>query len=160
MMEKLRVSSMSHGRGRGASAAAVLRRAGFYYWLKSPAALNGPARRWGQRSAEIGPALHLARRAALRHTKEPLELVCVQPVPTHDRAVEEQDWDVQAMAADKLRIGVHVHDIYGGQLDPVPEGFQLGHHLIAQIAVLPVYHRQPGLGCCCPRFVTRRRQAQ
>ena len=85
-------------------------------------------------------------RAALRHTKEPLELVGVQPVTANHGAVEEQNRDVQAIAPDKLRIGVHVHDLDGRQPDSAPEGFQLGHHFIAQIAVLPVHHRQPGLG--------------
>jgi hypothetical protein len=84
-------------------------------------------------------------RQALHHTKEPLELVGVQPVPANHRTVEEQDWDVQAMAADKLRIGVHVYDIDGGQPGPAPKGFQLPDHLIAQITVLPVHHRQSGL---------------
>jgi hypothetical protein len=150
-------------RGRGASAAAVLRRAGFYYWLKSPAALIGPPRKGPAFSGNGGPALRRPRRAAaLRHTKEPLQLVGVQPVPANHRTVEEQDWNVQAMAADKLRIGVHVHDMDGGQADPAPEGFQLADHLIAQIAVLPVHHRQSGLGG--PNSVAdraaRRRQAQ
>jgi hypothetical protein len=106
-----------------------------------------------------GPALRKARRAALGPTKEPLELVGVQPVPANHRAVEEQDWNVQAIAADKLRIGVHVHDIDGRQPDPAPKGFQLPDHLIAQITVLPVHHRQSGLGGAAAKFVAKGRQA-
>jgi hypothetical protein len=73
----------------------------------------------------------LGRPVALSPAQEPLELVWVQPVTAHYGAVEEQDWDVQAIASDKLRIGVNVHNADGRQLDPAPEGLQLSHHLVA-----------------------------
>jgi hypothetical protein len=68
---------------------------------------------------------------ALSLAQEPLELVRVQPVAAHYGAVEEQDWDVQAIASDKLRIGIDVDNADGRQLDPSPEGLQLSHHLVA-----------------------------
>ena len=83
---------------------------------------------------------------ALRPAQEPQELVGVQPVTADNRAVEEQNGDVQAMAAEQLRIGVDIHDGDGGQLYPSPKSFQLSNHLVAQITVLPVHHRQPGSG--------------
>ena len=46
--------------------------------------------------------------------QQPLELLGVQPMPAHHGAVEEQDRDIQAIAADKLRISVDVHDNDGG----------------------------------------------
>lgn len=135
-------------RGRGASAAAGLRRAGFYYWLQAPAALIGPARNGGAgSSAEIGVQhFPVSAQPSSGPAEEPLEFLGVQPVPANHRAIEEQDRDVQPVAPDKLRIGVHIHNIDGRQPDPAPKGFELGQHLIAQIAVLPVHHCQPGLG--------------
>jgi len=99
---------------------------------------------WDRFHRKLSPARRLAT-GALRPAQEPQELVGVQPVTAHNRAIKEQDWDVQAMAADQLRIGIDVHDSDGGQLDPSPESFQLIDHLVAQSAVLPVHHRQLGL---------------
>lgn len=99
----------------------------------------------GQRSSAIEAKHRRFGLAALR-PQEPLELVGVQPVPAHHGTVEEQDGDVQAITAGQFRIGIDVHDADGGKRDPASQGLELGHHLIAQIAVLPVYHRQVGLG--------------
>jgi hypothetical protein len=101
----------------------------------------------GPLSPEIDPVARGLATGASSPSQKPQELPGVQPVTAHNRAVEEQDWDVQTMAAQQLRIGIDVHDGGGGQLDPSPESFQLSDHLIAQIAVLPVHHGQPGLGC-------------
>jgi len=99
---------------------------------------------WDRFHRKLSPARRLAI-GALRPAQEPQELVGVQPVTAHNGAVEEQDRDIQAMAADQLRVRIDVHDGDGGQLGLSPEGFQLGNHLVAQFAVLPVHHRQLGL---------------
>ena len=72
-------------------------------------------------------------------------------MPAHYGAIEEQYRDIQAIAAQKLRVGIDVHDTDRRQRDSAPEGLELGHHLIAQVAILPVHHRQSGLSRMRPR---------
>ena len=78
-------------------------------------------------------------------SQEPPELLYVEPVAADHRAVEQQDRDIQAVAAEQLGIPVDVHDGQGRQPQGSPQGLQLGHHLVAQVTALPVNHRQLGL---------------
>jgi len=119
--------------------------------------LTGPFRAGIAGGAWPAPRLGLQRKwsagfpgrhpgAPSPHAKEPPELVGVQPVAANHRTVEEQDRDVQAISPHELWVCVHVDDIDDGQPNCASQGLQLGHHLIAQIAVLPVHDCQPGFG--------------
>jgi hypothetical protein len=59
-------------------------------------------------------------------------------VTTDDAPVQEQHWDIQSMAALQNGVAVDVDDFDGGQRNRATERFQLAHHLIAKLTVVPM----------------------
>ncbi len=51
---------------------------------------------------------------------------------------------MQSISAHELWVAVHVHDPDRRQGYLTPERIQLGHHLVAQLAFLPVDHCKMG----------------
>jgi hypothetical protein len=47
------------------------------------------------------------------YAKQATQLLRVQAMAAHDRAVEQKDGDVEPVAAQQLGIGIHVDDIQG-----------------------------------------------
>ena len=78
------------------------------------------------------------------YAKQPTQLVRVQAVPAHDSAVEQEDGDVEPVAAPQVRVGVDVEDVDGGQGQGAPQSLQLQDHFVTQIAPLAVHDRQTG----------------
>ena len=97
--------------------------------------------------------LNREKKAAVLGAQEPLELLNIQPVAADHSAIEEQDGYVQAVAADQFGVSIDIH--YGnGRKRPLPtQGLQLGHHLVTQIAVLTMDHRESGVRIQAKRSV-------
>lgn len=75
--------------------------------------------------------------------QQPLQLLPIQPVPAHHRAIQEQHGNVKAVAPRQHRVAIHVDDIDGRQRELAPERGELREHLIAQVAALAVDDGQP-----------------
>src|SRR6185312_8606264 len=150
MMEKFRVSSMNPqsvaGAAPGSCGARIIRllavNAEGVYGQPDP----GPLRARGQKAQLLaakytprGPGGVPRRRSA----QEALELLGIQAVPAHDGAVEQQNGDVEPITAAQLGVAVHVHHVDGREGLPAPERLQLGEHLVAETAAVPVHDCQP-----------------
>ncbi len=78
------------------------------------------------------------------YAKQPTQLVRVQPVPAHDGAVEEEDGDVEPVAAQQLRVGIDVDDVQGREGQGATQSLELQDHFVTQVAPLAVHDRQTG----------------
>jgi len=65
-----------------------------------------------------------------------------------DCPVQKQDRDIQTVAPDQLGVPIDIDNRDWGQPNFTVQGLKLGHHLIAQVAVLPVDHRKCGFRQC------------
>ena len=65
---------------------------------------------------------------------------------TDDAAVEEEDGDVEAVAALEDGVAVYVDDVDGRQRQGAAEGVELGQHLVTEVAVLAVDDREAWRG--------------
>ena len=98
-----------------------------------------------QNLLRAGPdSTFIARRALERLTKQPDELFGVQVVLADNCSVQEQDGNIQAVAAHQVGIPVDIHYGHGGEPDFTIQGLERGHHLIAKVAVLPMDYGQFG----------------
>jgi hypothetical protein len=68
--------------------------------------------RFPRGSFEGRPRIRMLRPAL--STKQPLQLLHVQPVLAYDGPVEKQHGDVQAVAAQELRVAIDIDNGYGG----------------------------------------------
>jgi hypothetical protein len=75
-------------------------------------------------------------------SQQPLQLIHVEAVAAHDRAIEQQHWDVQTMPASERGVAIHVHHVYGRKRHPTSERLQLREHLIAELAVVAMHDGQ------------------
>ncbi len=80
------------------------------------------------------------KRGHRRLPQQALELLGIEPVTADHRAIEKQDGDMESIAPNELGIAVHVHDADRRQRYFTSEGIKLGHHLVAQVTILPVHH--------------------
>ncbi len=77
---------------------------------------------------------------AIRRTEglpeQAFQLGYVEAVAADDAAVQEQDGDVESVAALQDGVAVDVDDFDGRQLRGSAEDLELGQHLVAEVAVV------------------------
>jgi hypothetical protein len=119
-MEKLRVSSMNPQSvafaAPGPCGARII-----VYWLKSPTAI----------SAESASSQGPVPGRPLASPQQPLQLPHVQPVAADHGPVEQQDGDVQTVAAKQISVAVDVHDLNRREGPLAAQRLQLGKHFVA-----------------------------
>src|SRR5580765_219124 len=79
------------------------------------------------------------QRGARARLKQPFELVPVEAVAAHHRAVQQQHRDLEAVAPQQLRVRIHVQHLNRRQRALTGEPAELGEHLLAELAVVPVH---------------------